>query len=82
MKINRHSYYKELDENDQLMLDRVWLKKALKCTLEEHAGWTVSEDSLERLLNDKNFTKKDYLDFISMKNELIAEKLRNFEEVL
>ena len=81
MKKDRHYYYQELETNNNLALDKEWLKKALICTLEEHANWDISENSLERILNNKKYTKNDYLDFISMNNKLIAKDLRILEKI-
>lgn len=81
MKKDRHYYYQELKSNNELALNKEWLKKALKCTLEEHVNWAISENSLEQILDNKKYTKNDYLDFISMNNKLIAKDLRVLEKI-
>ena len=79
LKKDRHSYYEELSKNKELIQNKEWLKEALNCTLEIHATWPVSENSLDKILTSNIYTTEDYLDFISMKNKLIAQDLRVLE---
>ncbi len=80
MKKNRHYYY-ELLKNDKNLIDnKVWLKEALLCSLEKHIRWEVSSDSLEEIING-DYTQEEYLDFISLTNEVIAADLRKLENI-
>ena len=80
MKKDRHYYYSELDNDNNLIHDRDWIKEAMRCTLEKHSQWNdVKDDSLDKIIDDKSFKIKDYLEFISMKNKNIAAELRKLE---
>lgn len=81
MKKDRHHYYQELKDNDDLFLNKVWLKEAMLCTLTKHATWSVLEENVDKIINDSKYTKDDFLDFISMQNKLIASDLRALEGI-
>ncbi len=81
MKKDRHYYYQELKDNDDLFLNKEWLKEAMQCTLKKHATWSVLEENIDKIINDSKYTKDDFLDFISMQNKLIASDLIALEGI-
>lgn len=81
MKKDRHYYYQMLKNNNELFYDKSWLKEAMICTLERHAGWTVKEKNLDAIIVDNNFTSEEFLDFIAMENKIISKKLRELEQI-
>ena len=81
MSKDRHYYYQELKDNDELFADKEWLKEAVQCTLIKHSDWKVSNINLDEIIYDKKYTKDNFLDFISMQNKLIAKDLRDLEGI-
>ena len=63
MKTDRHYYYEELHKKHELMKDKEWLKKALKCTID----YTIAHYESERLRlipiaeKIKNYIDKHYV---------------------
>ena len=80
-KKDRHYYYQELEKSDDLFNNKEWLKEAMLCTLNYHNGWDVKPESVQKILDNNKFSKQDYLDFISMKNNKIAADLRSLEGI-
>ena len=81
MKKDRHYYYQELKDNDDLFWNKEWLKEAMQCTSKKKATWSVLEENIDKIINDSKYTKDDFLDFISMQNKLIASDLRALEGI-
>lgn len=74
-KKDRDYYYRELESDDGLLENRFWLEAAVLCTLQDYAGEYASLKNVDKIVN-KNLSKQDYLDFISMKNETLTKELQ------
>jgi len=79
MSKSRHDYYTELKKDNDLLNNKKWLKEALKCTLEKHSDWYVSDKILNIIISNKKYTLDDYLKFISKNESVIAKDLRALE---
>ena len=76
MNTDRHYYYNQLEENDELFLDKAWLKNALKIIIEYNHYKRISDEHLNTIVNNTKYTKQDFLDIFSLKDAVIAEDLR------
>ena len=79
MKKDRHYYYHQLINNKELFNNKEWLKEAMLCSLNKHIEWEVKPINIQKILDHKDFTIQDYLDFISLQNKKIAAELRKLE---